>query len=645
MQKTFETTGTPAYSEFIYKSRYARWLTEENRREDWSETVDRYVSFFCERFPDHEEEIRKLGTHIESFEVMPSMRALQTAGTALEVTHTAGYNCAYLPVDHPRSFDEAMYISMCGTGVGFSVERQFVSKMPEVAEELFPTETIITVRDSRIGWASGLKELISLLYNGQIPDWDLSKLRPEGARLKTFGGRSSGPVPLDELFHYTVNLFKTAAGRKLSSLECHDLMCKIGEVVVVGGVRRSAMLSLSNPSDDRMRGAKSGQWFTTNKERRLANNSACYTERPELLTFLHEWSSLYESKSGERGIFSRVAADNKVKTIGRREPGHDWGCNPCSEIILRPHQFCNLSEVILRPTDDLVAVKRKVKVATIFGTLQATLTNFKYLRKRWSDNCKEEALLGVSMTGIQDHPVLGDPDHPEIHEWLRELKEHTIKVNKKWAKRLGINQAAAITTVKPSGTVSQLTNTSSGIHPRFNDYYIRRVRIDIKDPVYSFLHMQGVPCELDKFNSNVAVFDYPIKSPEGAKTAPDVGAMHQLKLWKLYQDYWCEHKPSCTVYYTDKEFLRVGAWIWENFDSVSGISFYPRLDNVYQQAPYEAVDEATYKEAVTKMPQVDWKQLELYEKEDSTKGSHTLACSGGSCEIVDLTDDESDITS
>lgn len=640
MEEEFELTKTPLYSSFIHLSRYSRWLEDKNRRETWEETVERYISFFCEMFPEHAKEIRKLKKHIKEFEVMPSMRALMTAGKALERDNVAGYNCAFLAVDHPRAFDEMMYILMCGTGVGFSVERQFINKLPEVSEEFYETDTTIVVRDSKIGWATAFKELISLLYNGQIPKWDLSKLRPAGARLKTFGGRSSGPEPLDELFRFCVDSFRRASGRRLSSIECHDICCKIGEVVVCGGVRRSALLSLSNPSDDRMRLAKSGQWWNESPHRALANNSACYTEKPDFEVFLKEWKSLYESKSGERGFFSRTAAKKQAEKTGRREPEAIVGTNPCSEILLRSAQFCNLSEVIVRNGDKAKDLKRKVEQAVILGTLQSSLTDFRYLRKAWKNNCEEERLLGVSLTGIMDHEILSSTDDEYLPKLLKELKEHAIKINKEWSEKLGINQSTSITCVKPSGTVSQLTNTSSGIHPRYSKFYIRRVRADKKDPLAQMMRDAGFPCEGDVMNPSAYVFSFPVNSPESCMTAKEVGAIEQLKLWKIYQDNWCEHKPSITVYYRDHEFLEVGSWVWKNFDEVSGISFLPHSDHTYRQAPYEEINEEKYKELFELMPKdIEWEKLKEYEKEDNTKSSQTLACTGNHCEIVDLVEE------
>lgn len=545
-------------------------------------------------------------------------------------------NCAFLTVDHPRAFDETMYILMCGTGVGFSVERQYVSKLPEVAEELHESDTVINVKDSRIGWAASLRELISLLYNGQVPKWNLDKIRPAGARLKTFGGRASGPEPLNDLFKFCVSLFSKATGRKLSSIECHDLVCKIAEIVVVGGVRRSALLSLSNVSDDRMRRAKAGQWFSNHKQRQLANNSACYTERPDFSVFLAEWISLHESKSGERGVFSRVAARRQVERNGRRDPNYEFGTNPCSEIILRPDQFCNLSEVVVRPGDSVEDLLDKVRVAAILGTLQSTLIKFRYLRRVWHKNTQEERLLGVSLTGIMDHPVLGDANNAELPAILQRLRDHAVETNRIWAEKIGIPQSTAVTCVKPSGTVSQLVNSSSGIHPRFSPYYIRRVRIDKKQPLADFMTERGFPYEVDVGNPGTLVFEFPIQSPKNSVVVNDVDAIQQLNLWTTYQENWCEHKPSCTVYYRDANFLHVGAWIWDNFDKVSGVTFYPHSDHVYQQAPYEEITEEEYLRRVAELPSVNWADFGEYEDTDHTVGSHTLACSGGMCEVVDL---------
>ena len=642
MKKDFDTTGTQLYSNFIHKSRYARWLDDKGRRETWDETVDRYISFFCARFPKQAKEIKELRSAIFDLRVLPSMRCLMSAGRALERDEVAGFNCSYVSVDHPRAFDEILYVLMCGTGVGFSVERQYISKLPEVAEEMYPSDTSLVVEDSKIGWATSFRELVSLLYSGKIPKWDLSKLRPAGAKLKTFGGRSSGPEPLNDLFKFTVALFKKATGRKLSSLEAHDLICKIAEAIVVGGVRRSALISLSNLSDDRMRLSKSGQWWIDNPQRSIANNSAVYTERPDFEIFLNEWVSLYQSKSGERGIFSRVAAQKQATKNGRRDANFEFGTNPCSEIILRPNQFCNLSTVVVRGTDTMEDLKEKVRCATILGTLQSSLTNFRYLRKIWKKNTEEEALLGVSMTGIMDNHLLNDPNDNELPQRLNELKKIAVETNEIWAKKIGVNQSVAITCVKPEGTVSQLTNTASGIHPRFSKHYIRRVRADVNDPLAEFMRIMGFPCEPDVMRNSNLVFDFPIAAPEKSVLVKDVGAIEQLKLWEIYQDNWCEHKPSITVYYKDTEFLEVGSWVWNKFDKISGVSFLPVSDHIYAQAPYEEISQEKYDELVAKQPkEIDWIELSNFEKEDNTEGMQTLSCVGGYCEVVDLTKDKS----
>jgi ribonucleoside-diphosphate reductase alpha chain len=559
---------------------------------------------------------------------------MMTAGEALDKDNVAGFNCSYLHIDSPRSFDELMYVLMCGTGVGFSVERNFITKLPVIAESFHQTDSTIVVADSKIGWASAFRELIAMLYAGKIPKWDMSKVRPSGARLKTFGGRASGAEPLEDLFNFCVGIFQKASGRKLTSIECHDVVCKIADIVVVGGVRRSALISLSNLSDPRMAKAKSGQWWMDEGQRRLANNSVAYTEKPDFESFLTEMHTMYDSKAGERGIFSRVAAQKIAAKNGRRDPEQDFGTNPCSEIILRSNQFCNLSEVVIRADDDLVSLKKKVEVASIIGTLQATLTDFRYLRNVWKRNTEEEALLGVSLTGICDHYLLGK-DSPDLDKWLGEMKDVAIKTNKEWADKLGIAQSAAITCVKPSGTVSQLVDSASGIHPRFSKHYIRRVRSDKKDPLAQYMTAAGFPVEDDVMSKSSLVFGFPIKSPESSTTVKQVGAMEQLRVWKKYQDHWCEHKPSITVYYTDSEFLQIAQWIWDNFDSVSGISLLPVSDHVYQQAPYEDITAEKYEELLAAMPvDIKWEDLEHFEKEDNTTGSQELACVGGACEIA-----------
>jgi ribonucleoside-triphosphate reductase len=681
------------YQSYIHASRYARWIETDQSRESWEATVRRYIDFFKDRVPTNLPDMIRIEKAILNLEVMPSMRCMMTAGEALARDNVAGYNCSYLPIEgigmkkeifideiddnitvnisNPRDWDEAMYILMCGTGVGFSVERQYINQLPRVGKPLsrrlysrnnknFPgvdkdelsvidrKENVIHVSDSKYGWASAFRILVVELYNGNFDvEWDLSQLRPAGAVLKTFGGRSSGPEPLDSLMVFTREMFKKANGRKLTSIECHDLMCKIGDTIVVGGVRRSALISLSNLSDERMRYAKSGKWYEDENQpyRRLANISVAYTEKPDnIAIFMNEWRSLYESGSGERGIFSRPASQRQAAKNGRRDHTYDFGTNPCSEIILRPRQFCNLSEVVARPTDSLGDLGRKVRQATILGTLQSTLTDFKYLNDSWRINTEDEALLGVSITGIMDHPVLsgrvpyfesGTGESPKNLAWvLNYLKEIAIATNKEWAKKLGIKQSAAITCVKPSGTVSQLVDSASGIHPRYAPFYIRRVGSDENDPVGKFLKDSGVPYDINIRNPHEMLFKFPIKSPETAQCRHEVTALQQLELWKTYQDYWCEHKPSITVYVRPDEWLDVQAWVWKHFDEISGISFLPYDDHIYEQAPYEEIDEETYNKLDSEMPKdIDWSKLSEYEQEDMTTATQELACTGGACEL------------
>jgi ribonucleoside-triphosphate reductase (thioredoxin) len=625
------------YQSFIATSRYARWLNDENRRENWRETVERFIANVVRGKADVRTEDDILFAML-NLEVMPSMRSVMTAGPALARDNTSGYNCAYLPVDDLKSFDEAMYILLCGTGVGFSVERQYVSKLPEVPELMFKSDTVIVVKDSKGGWAKGLRQLIALLYAGEIPAWDVSLVRPAGAKLKTFGGRASGPAPLVDLFNFVVNTFTNAKGRRLSSIECHDLMCKIGEVVVVGGVRRSAMISLSNLSDDRMRNAKSGNWWEHEGQRALANNSVAYTERPDMETFLAEWTSLVKSKSGERGIFSRVASRKQAAKNNRRNVDYEFGTNPCSEIILRPNQFCNLSEVVVRATDTIVDLERKVRLAAIIGTIQSTLTHFPYLRKIWQTNTEEERLLGVSLTGIMDNRLLTHAN-AGLEKLLEHLKNVAITTNAEWAERLNIPASTAITCVKPSGTVSQLVDSASGIHARHSAYYIRTVRGDNKDPLTQFMIDQGIPAEPCVMKpDSTTVFSFPQMSPRQAVTRNDMTALEQLELWMTYQRHWCEHKPSVTITVKDNEWMEVGAWVYKNFDEVSGVSFLPHSDHSYQQAPYQEVGKHDYETLLSVMPErIDWARLSEYETEDTSKGTSTFACAGGSCEMVDLT--------
>ena len=625
------------YQNFIATSRYARWLDDEERRETWSETVSRYVDYIAARAGLDYDTPEELWDAIHKLDVMPSMRALMTAGPALDRDNTAGYNCSYLPVDDPKSFDEAMYILLCGTGVGFSVERQYVNNLPDIPNELEECDTTIVVADSKEGWAKSLRKVVGHLYMGEIPKWDVSKVRPAGARLKVFGGRASGPAPLVDLFNFTVSMFKANVGRKLSSYDCHSLMCKIGEIVVVGGVRRSAMISLSNLSDIRMRHAKSGKWWENAPHMALSNNSVAYTDKPDGETFLREWSGLVESKSGERGIFNRVSAKKQVEKHERRDPNHEFGTNPCSEIILRPYQFCNLTEVVVRATDNIDTLSKKVELATILGTAQSKLTNFPYLRKVWKHNTEEERLLGVSLTGIMDNP-LTNGTKKGLEQALEHLRNVAIKTNAEWSQKLGVPMSAAITCVKPSGTVSQLVDSASGIHARHSEYYIRTVRGDNKDPLTKFMIEQGIPSEPDVMKPNdTTVFSFPVKSPEGSVVRADLTAIQQLETWLTYQRYWCEHKPSVTISVRDDEWMEVGAFVFKHFDEMSGVSFLPHSDHTYQQAPYQECTEEDYYSMKDKMPtSIDWTTLADYEKEDTTAGNQTFACSGDVCEIVDI---------
>ena len=625
------------YQNFIATSRYARWLDDEGRRETWSETVTRYVDYMSEKVGIDENTSNEIWAAIHNLDVMPSMRALMTAGPALDRDNTAGYNCSYLPVDDIKSFDEAMYILLCGTGVGFSVERQYVDKLPEVPDVLVDSQTTIVVRDSKEGWARAFRMLIALLYAGEIPTYDVSMIRPAGARLKTFGGRASGPAPLVDLFKFTINMFKEAKGRKLSSYDCHSIMCKVGEIVVVGGVRRSAMISLSNLSDIRMRHAKTGQWWETAPHMALSNNSVVYTDKPDSETFLREWTSLVESKSGERGIFNRVSAKKQAMKNERRDPNYDFGTNPCSEIILRPHQFCNLTEVVIKDGDKDDDIEKKIRIATILGTAQATLTDFPYLRKIWRTNTEEERLLGVSLTGIMDN-IHTNCNLVDMDKRLPRYKQVAIDTNKEFAKKFGIQESTAITCVKPSGTVSQLCDSASGIHARHSKYYIRTVRGDNKDPLTKFMIDQGVPSEPCVMKPDTTtVFSFPMKSPKGSRIRDELSAIDQLNIWLIYQEHWCEHKPSITVTVRENEWLDVGAFVFKHFDKMSGVSFLPHSDHVYQQAPYQECTKDEYNDMLSKMnTRINWSKLRDYEVSDTTSGSQTMACSGDSCEVVDI---------
>ena len=633
-----------SYQEFIHLSRYSRWLPEEERRETWEETVARYFNFFTEHLKTQHKfnltkELRnELEDAILSLQVMPSMRCLMTAGEALKRENIAGYNCSYIAVDRPQTFDEILYVLMNGVGVGFSVERQYISQLPTIAEEFHKSDTTIIVADSKLGWAKAFKELVGMLYVGQVPCWDLSRIRPAGATLKTFGGRASGPEPLESLFNFTAASFKSAAGRKLTSIECHDIVCKVAEIVVVGGVRRSALISLSNLSDDRMRHAKEGQWSHNYNQRALANNSACYTEKPDIGIFMDEWKSLYDSKSGERGIFNRASAQAQAKKTGRRDTEHEFGTNPCSEIILRNREFCNLSEVVIKATDTKSSLLKKVRLAAILGTIQSTLTNFKYVSAAWKRNCEEERLLGVSLTGIADNQHTNgatDSSRQALPRLLRDLRKEVIKTNAEFSKKIGIKQSAATTCVKPSGTVSQLVDSASGIHARHNPFYIRTVRGDKKDPLTKMMVDIGFPAEDDVINpSHTTIFSFPMKIDKGSLFRTDLSAIEQLELWLIYQKNWCEHKPSVTISVKEHEWLAVGAWVYKHFNIMSGVSFLPYSDHNYKQSPYQDCNEKEYKMLLEKMPvEIDWSKLTDYEKTDTTVGVQELACTAGFCEI------------
>ena len=628
------------YQTYIAKSRYSRFLDDKGRREHWDETVARYFNFMEKHLQDkHQYTLSPALRHeleqaVLNLEVMPSMRSIMTAGDALERQNIAGYNCSYLPIDDPKAFDEAMYILLCGTGVGFSVEQKYVNKLPDIPEKLYDSNTIVVVKDSKEGWAKALRQVIALLYAGEIPKWDISAVRPAGTRLKTFGGRASGPEPLVELFKYVVAKFKGAVGRKLHTIECHDILCKIGEVVVVGGVRRSAMISLSDLGDDRMAHAKAGNWWDGNGQRALANNSAVYEVKPDVGQFMREWSNIYESHSGERGIFNRYASENQASKNGRRSLGKEWGTNPCSEIILRPYQFCNLSSVIGRNGDDMDRLRNKVRLATILGTFQSTMTHFPYLRKIWQTNTEEERLLGVSMTGILDNPLLNSAYDLDLPKRLEELKNVAIDTNARMANDLGIPVSAAITCVKPEGTVSQLTGTASGIHPQHSQYYIRRVRSDNKDPLTNFLKSQGFPAEPCVMKpDSTTVFSFPQKVGEGAVLRENLSAVEHLDLWLVFQKHWCEHKPSVTISVNESEWPKVGAWTWEHFDEVTGVSYLPYDGGTYRQAPYEEINEAEYVKLASEMPKfIDWDAFR--EGTDNVEGAQMLSCTAGACEIA-----------
>ncbi len=628
------------YSEYIHVTRYARWNDDLGRRETWAETVDRYMQFICRQTIKHgyemsEEDMDFISHSILHAEAMCSMRALMTAGDAANRDNIAVYNCVAVAVDDPRAFDETMYLLMCGTGVGFSVERQFIAHLPEVPDQIFSSDDVIVVGDSRKSWAASFRKLMALLWAGHDPKWDVSKLRPSGARLKTFGGRSSGPAPLEDLFRHTISIFKGATGRRLTSLECHSIMCKIGDIVVSGGVRRSAMISLSNPSDDRMRDAKSGNWHATDPHFALANNSAVWTEKPDAGRFMREWLALYESKSGERGIINREALRVKAASTGRRDADQQWLVNPCVEILLRSCQACNLTEIVARSTDTLDDLRRKATAATIMGTIQSTCTDFNYVRPIWRKNCEEERLLGVSITGEMDHPVLSQQNE-ESADWKELIRDLCVEVNAEWAQKLGISPSAAITCQKPSGTVSQLVDSASGGHVRYAPYYIRRTRDSQMDPVAEVVRMAGVPCTQVSYKTDNWVFEWPVKAPEGALTNNDITALDQLERWLHTRRHWCEHNPSATITVGEDEWVAVGAWVYDHFDEIGGLSFLPKTDHVYTQAPYEEINKEEYERRIAEMPSsINWSTLAQIESVDNTTGSRELACSAGGCDLPD----------
>lgn len=635
------------YQNYIAKSRYARFLDSEGRREHWDETVTRYLDYFEQDLDErHGYKVpatlrSELYSAIHDLHVMPSMRALMTAGEAAKRENLAVYNCAYLPLDRPRAFAEALYILMCGTGVGFSVERQYANMLPEVPSDFSRTAFDIVVGDSKMGWAVAFEDLLTCLYAGTIPHIIYDEIRSAGERLKVFGGRASGPEPLQRLFEFTIRTFRNAAGRKLNSLECHEIATMTGDIVVVGGVRRSAEISLSNLSDPRMRDAKSGDWRAHKPHLQLANNSVAYTEKPDVGAFMAEWHSIYMSKSGERGIFNRVGAQKKVLRLGRRDHRFDFGVNPCGEIILRPRGLCNLSESVVRRNDSLAELREKARLAAILGTWQATQTRFGFVEPDWRKNAEEERLLGVSQTGIYDNPMMrGDMGMEALGRQLHDLKGVVLSTNREMAYEIGISPSAAATTVKPSGTVSQLVNSPSGIHQGHAPYYIRRVSADNKDPVTQFMIDSGIPNEPHATKPNdMTVFSFPIALAHDTVTREQVTAIQHLELVKLYNNVWSEHAVSCTVSIKEHEWPEVGGWVYNNFDDVVGLAFLPHFaeDSSYTQMPYETIDKWQYEDLLAKMPKaLDWSKLAEYEAgEDTVTGTREFACQGNTCEIVD----------
>ena len=633
-----------ALSEFVYLRTYARWIEHEGRRETWIETIDRYLSFMRENLGEKltKEDYSELRQALLKQEVMPSMRLLQFAGDAARKTNVCAYNCSYIAPSCVEDFGEVMYVSMCGTGVGFSVESQNVEALPQIEYQGGEKLATHIVADSKEGWCDALVLGMNTWYQGKDIEFDYSKLRPAGARLKTFGGKSSGPEPLQALLDFTRSKILSRQGRRLTNINVHDILCKIGEIVVAGGVRRSAMISLSDLDDEKMRHAKDGQFYMLQPQRSIANNSAVYLEKPTQEVFLSEWLALVKSGSGERGIFNRGSL---IETLPKRrvdllkEKGliHGdritgiIGTNPCAEIILQSKQFCNLSEVVARSDDDEKSLLRKIRLATLLGTYQASLTYFPYLSKAWQDNCEKERLLGVSITGQWDCQAVRD------NNVLDKLKQAAIDANKEYAKRFNVNASTCITCVKPSGTVSQTVDSSSGMHPRHAPFYIRRIRISASDALFKMLKKQGVPYHPEvgqsEMDATTFVLDFPVKAPTNAVCKDNLTALEQLEHWRLVKENYTEHNPSVTISVGEDEWLQVANWVYQHWDIIGGLSFLPRFDHVYQLAPYEAITEEEYNALLKRFEQLDFAQLFAYEHSDTTEVKRELACVGGACEI------------
>ena len=624
-------------AEFIYYRSYSRWIEKEGRRETWIETVERFMNFMKENLGDKfsEDECSEIREAVLNQEVMPSMRLMWSAGDAARANNVSAYNCSFIAPRKLRDFAEIMYVSMCGTGIGFSVEHQNVHALPQIKRQTNHRKVSIhAIEDSKEGWAEAFYLGLRTWFNGGDVKFDFSKIRPAGARLKTMGGKTSGPKPLEDLLNYTRNKIFSRQGGRLSSLDVHDIVCKIGEIVVMGGVRRSALISLSDLNDPEMRTAKQGQFFITEPQRSMANNSAVYNDKPSTTDFMEEWLALAKSGTGERGIFNRGSLSKQLPERRWKTFKKDFatcGVNPCAEIVLKNYEFCNLTEVVARPKDTEKTLLKKVRLAAILGTYQATLTNFQFISKEWKKNCEEERLLGVSITGQWDCPAVRNP------ETLGKLKERAVEVNKEYAKRFGINQATAITAVKPSGTVSQLVDAASGLHPRHAKYYVRRVRVSASDSLFHMLRDQKAPYYPEvgqaEGSATTYVLEFPVAAPKRAIILNDLNAIEQLEYWKKVKLNFTEHNPSVTISVGDDEWLKVADWLYENWDILGGLSFLPRAEHIYALAPYEEIDEKTYKERLKNLPKIDFAQILLYEKDDETEGAKELACVGGVCEI------------